>query len=425
MIPVSDRKSPASVGVESTLAPAPRSGASVLGFEFAAQEVLARLQDALAALLRLSGTDIRKAADVERAFGIDHRLGWQVYRIVHAPNPLAAGSHVPAKVSVTKLLKAAAKRGIASEVTATVAEAFKDVEHLVREHAGTRAEFDALIASAVPDARERSALASRESLYHASRMIRGASMRVALYSHMVYPNAERSELLDECNLMGNLGLQRIRRASVIETSAAFRDPQGARIRTISGLPITEATDVTLPQFCSAPTPRVAARPGKSWTRFVLEGEDVGVKAAVDCVCCDYLPAGRSRFATESRGLIGAAYIPDVPAQRQVVDLLVHDEVVLPQTPDVRIYEVVPHGMLAAVPDPDRELDRVAIELEARPLGRGLNGLRCPHVPTYPDMVAYICRERGWDPNRLTGFRLEIEYPAYSWQSVLTLRLPSA
>lgn len=423
MPPVPKTKPPSPVEVQTEAKPGGASPGQEASFEIAAQEVLARLQDALTALLSGSGQDIRKAADVERVFGIDHRLGWQVYRIVNAPSPLAVGMHVPAKVSVAKLLKAAGKQGVASEITQGVADAFDDFERLVREHAGTRVEFDALIASALPDEQERSSLTSREALYHAARTIRGASMRLALFSHIVYPNAENPELLDEANLMGNFGLQRIRRGSVIETSAAFADPAGSRLRTIGGKPITEATDVTLAQFCTSPIPRVAARPGQQWTRFVLEGDDVGMKAAADCVFCDYLPAGRSCYATKERGLIGAAFIPDVPAQRQVVDLLVCDGVVNAQTPELGIYEIVPHGMLARIPDADRELDRVQIQIEARLLGRGLSSLRCIHVPRYVEMVAYICQQRGWDPNRLTGYRLEIEYPVYSWQTVMTLRLP--
>jgi hypothetical protein len=385
--------------------------------------VLGRLQHAIADLLSAAPEEVRKAADVERAFGIDHRLGWQVFRIATSRNPLAAGTQIPARVSMDRLVKVATRKGVAEPIVAEISAAFEAFESLVRQHAGTRVEFEALIASALPEEQERINLESREAIYHAARTIRGASMRVALFTHIAHPNAENPEVLDGCNLMGNFGLQRVRRGATIETSAVFHDLPGSKLRTIGGKPITESTDIMLAQFCTSPTPRIAVRRGEQRARFVLEGEDVGIKAAVDSVFADYLPAGRSRFAVTDRPFIGAAHAPDAPVVRQVVDLLVYDGVVPAQTPETHIYDIVPHGQLAKLPDPDRELDRVAFQPDVRSLGRGLANFRCLHVPRYQEMLSFICDSRGWDPSRFHGYRVEIEYPVYSWQTVLTLRLP--
>ncbi|MBX3408100.1 MAG: hypothetical protein KF869_15200 [Phycisphaeraceae bacterium] len=393
-------------------------------FEQAAATVLGRLQHALAEIIQVAPEPIRKAADVERVFGIDHRLGWQVYKIANARHPLAAGTQIPARVSFDRFVRTAAKKGVSASILEEVAAAFDDFETLVLQHAGSRAEFEALVASALPEEQERIDLESREALHNAARIIRGASMRTALFTHIAYPNTENPERLDVCNLMGNFGLQRTRRGSVIASSAAFHDEPGSLIRTIHNRPITSTADVMLGQFCTSPTPRVLARPGVQNTRYVLDGEDVGMKAAIDYVFADYLPGGRSRYAQPDRPLIGAAFAPDAPVQRQVIDVLVCDGVVPPQEPDARIYDIVPHGQLARVPDPDRELDLVATRPLVRALGRGLNNLRCLHVPQYADMLSFICAQRGWDPNRLQGYRVEIEFPVYSWQTVLTLALPA-
>lgn len=39
------------------------------------------------------------------------------------------------------------------------------------------------------------------------------------------------------------------------------------------------------------------------------------------------------------------------------------------------------------------------------------------------MLGYICEKRGWDGSQLKGYRVEIEYPVYSWQTVLSLEKP--
>lgn len=419
MTSVSNHKSLPTGGLPHSAKPA----IDPVSFEQAAATVLGRLQHAMADLLAAAPEEVRKAADVERIFDIDHRLGWQVYRIATAREPMAAGTYVPARVSVERLIKAAARKGVAESVALEVNLAFEQFETLVKQHAGTRTDFDALISSAIPEEQHRMSLASREALFHAARNIRGVSMRTALLTHIIHPNVEFPELLDGCHLVGNFGLQRVRRGAMIETSALFRDQTGSKIRTIDGQPITESTDVMLPKFCSIPTPTIAVHRGERGARFVLEGEDVGIQAAADSVFADYLPAGRSRFAVPERPLIGAGHATDAPARWQVIDLLVADGVVPTQEPDVQVYDIVPHGQLIKVPDPDRDLDRVAFQPTARSLGRGVDRFRCLQVPRYQEMLKFICESRSWNPASFHGYRVEIEYPAYSWQTVLTLRLP--
>ncbi len=151
---------------------------------------------------------------------------------------------------------------------------------------------------------------------------------------------------------------------------------------------------------------------------------MGLKAAVDTVFADSLSGARSRYATPERPMIGVAHATDTPAVLQIIDVLMHEDLVRDQEPEARVYDMVPHGQLTKLPDPDRELDRVAHQPLVRSLGRVPAGLRCLHVPRYQEMIACICDKRGWDASRLRGYRLEIEYPVYSWQTALTFRLPT-
>lgn len=397
--------------------------AAALTFEQDATIVLARLQQTLSDLVLAAPEEVRKAADVERVFGIDHRLGWQVFRIVKARNPLAVGPNVPARVSVERLLKSAGRRGVATTVTERVAEAFSRFEGLVREHAGNRQAFDALIAATLPEEQEKLNLASREALYNAAKNIRGVAMQTSHITHILYPSKDSPDRLDGLHLVGNFGLHRIRRGATIETSALCRDPSGANLRTIHGEPVTESTDVLLHEFCSNPQPKVHVCKGKQQVRFVMEGEDVGTQAAIDSVFADYIQSYRSRYAQPERQFAGVAHATDAPANWQVIDVLVCEGVAPNPQPAVDVYDMVPHGQLARIPDPDRDLDRVAFLPGVRSMGRGIESFRCLHVPRYQEMLEFICAKRMWSPNRLHGFRVEIEYPVYSWQTALTLRLP--
>lgn len=416
--PLTEPKQPFSDGSDTAVALAAT-------FEQSSARVLGRLQQALADVLNAAPERIHKAADVERVFGVDHRLGWQVFRMVRARNPMAVGPHVPARVSMERLVKAAGRRGLPPTVTEPVLSAYGQFEELVQQHAGSRAAFNGLVAGTLPEEQEKLHLASRESLHEAAKNIRGVAMETSLITHILFPSPGSPDRLDGLHLVGNFGVHRIRRDATVETSALCRDQAGANLQTIDGTPVSSSSDVLLHRFCSQPVPKLAVHKGQRSVRFVLEGNDVGTRAAVDSVFADVLPGYRSRFALPDRPMAGVAHATDAPARWQVIDVLVCDGIVPRQDPIVQVYDMVPHGQIARVPDPDRELDRVAYAPPARYMGRGLESFRCVHLGQYQEMLAYVCERRGWDPSMLHGYRVEIEYPVYSWQTVLALRLPNA
>jgi hypothetical protein len=392
-------------------------------FEQDATRVLGRLQHALADLLAGAPEEIRKAADVERIFGIDHRLGWQVYRIATSSHPLSAGINVPARVSVDRLVKVAARKGVSPAVVAEVTLAFDGFEELVKQHAGSRTDFDVLVGSALPEHQERIGVSARESMYQAARTIRGAAMDTSHITHMLHPSASDPDRLDGLHLSGNYGLHRIRHGATIQTPLVYRDPAKSNLRSVAGDALTDSTDVLLHRFCSDPMPKIRVHKGEGQVRFLLEVEDVGARAAVDSVFGVFMPAYRSRFAVPGVPLAGVAHETDAPAHWQVIDMLVYDGVIPFPEPTATVYDMVPHGQLASIPDPDRDLDRVAFQPKVRSLGQGLEGFRCLHIPRYQEMLEFVCASRGWKVSRFHGFRVEIEYPVYSWQTVLALALP--
>jgi hypothetical protein len=396
-------------------------------FEQAASQVFAQLQFAVSEVLRPVSGDVRRSADLEHSLGVDRKLCWQIYRIVSAGNPLAVGVHVPARVSMERFLKAAAGKGSPVRLVEGARTAFDAFERLVAEHAGDRREFDSLVASSLPQERERTQLASREAMYESSRTIRGVAVEASFFTGIFCPSREDPARLDVARVSGWVGLRRIRRGAHVEYMLQTSAGKDRRILTLDGGPIGDITDVVLREFSSEPAPRLTPRPGgadASALRYVVEGEDVGVKAAVDISFADYMPAPIGRFATPERPTIGTSFGADNPTRWTFMDVLVEEGVMPVQTPDVRVYDVVPRGYVAPVPAPERECDRVPFAPAVRYMGRGVETFRSLYVPHYHEMLAVVCRKRGWDPSRLHGYRVEIEYPVYSWNAVMTLPLPA-
>ncbi len=406
----------------------PAASSRPIPFERAAVLVLGAMQSAIADLFKAVPGGVRKQADLEKSFGVDRKLCWQVYRIATASNPLAAGTNVPARVSLDRLLKAASSKRIPAAIIERISSAFDDFDRLVTEHAGDREEFDSLLAAALPEEQEKMLQSSREVMYDAARNIRGVAVEAALYARILCPSRGAPEMLDGCSLIASLGLRRIRRGAHIEHMIRASVNNRSRVTSIDGRPVSGFADVMLEPFCSRPLPSVSARQGGSGgeqTRYVLDADEVGVKAAVDLVIADLVPEWCSRYASKERPVLGAAHGPDMAARWQVLDVLVYDGVAPLQEPEVGVYDMVPYGALSRFPDPDRECDRVAFQPAARYMGTGIEAFRCTHVPRYEEMLAHICAMRDWDSSKFHGYRVEIEYPVYSWQTVLTLKLPPA
>jgi len=104
------------------------------------------------------GQPIRKASHLQRALGVPVTIAWQVFRMASARELLAEAQTVPGPRAVEGLARAARSRGVRGEPLDALAEAVQRFENLVRESAGDRDTFNAIVAALLeePD-REREA----------------------------------------------------------------------------------------------------------------------------------------------------------------------------------------------------------------------------------------------------------------------------
>lgn len=395
-------------------------------FEQDAALVFGRLQSALDDLLNAVPVRPRSAAQVSKTFGLDKALGWNVYRMTVAPTPMAVGVHVPAQVSVNRLLKAAANKGVAPGVIERVSQAFEEFGRLAAEHADDREELDALIVSALPEEREKAMRERREALYTAARDVRGVSLKTGLFLAILHPNRENPSLIDGARVIAWMDMRRIHRSAVIK-ALSFRDPvRETAAQTLDGLPVRSLTDVILQDFTSKPFPRMIATPygpNSEHVKYTLEPGEVGLRSSFTVVFADFMQAFCRRTVTPERSRIGGSVGSEYPRQRQILDVLVCDGLVDVQQPQVRVYDTAANGFVDGLENSSRLDDLVDFQPSVRYMGRGLDYFSTPHVPKYREIVENVCGRRGWDPANLHGYRVEVEYPLFTWQFQMSLKLP--
>ena len=392
-------------------------------FEQAAEIVLGRLQHAVSSLLRAGPEQPRKAADVERVFGLDHRLGWQIYRIAHATNALSAGPYVPARVSMMKLLTVAGRKGVSQEVIAELSEAYDEFEGLIREHATDRAEFDAMVRAFLPEERAKQDLESREGAVKMMSQVKGVAMEAAIDASFLHPSAD-GKRVDRASLVCNLGLRRTRPNARIEYWTAEFGGRDNSSLTLGGVPIDDPRSMLLPQFCTQPTPRFDVSTSEGMTSYLVAGEEIGLSSAIDLVVASQMPAGMKRYREPGgRRTAGVFFTTDTPLKRGTLDVFIHRDVYPGSQPELAVYDIVPRGVVRSFDDQTRQRDRIDVHETVRSLGRvGVNA-RLPHMPRYLELLEHVYSTLGWKPDDFRGYRLDVMFPVYGAQYLVGFEMP--
>jgi hypothetical protein len=400
-----------------------RDAAPPVPFQQAAAVILGDLQHALSDLLDAApGHPIRKAADVERAFGVDYKLAWQIFRIVRAENPLAAGTHVPAKVSIKKFLTAAARRRIPAGILARVTGAFGAFEQLAAAEAGDRGELEAMLSAFLPEERGKQELASRQSAFKGMSQIKGLVMEADVATTIYHPSRDGVSI-DSVTVNCDFGLRRVRPDARIMIGSGGVTTAASAMTTLAGEPIHGPLGALLPEFSTSPPPRLEVTESEGFV-YYMAGAEVGMRSAVDLVLADRLNRSLPRYAQPGMPPVrGLAHYTDTPAKRMTVDVFLHSHVYPGVPPQYAVYDIVGRGIVRLFDDPAREHDRLNLHDTIRPLPIGLAGARLPHVPRYVDILRHVYDAVGWDPAEFRGYRLDVQYPVYGAQYIIGFRLP--
>lgn len=403
-------------------APVPAAKDS-LTFEHAAALVLGRLQVALSELLKAAPGQTRTASEVERAFGIDYKLGWQIHRIATAENPLSAGSNVPARVSIEKLLRSASRRQVPKAIVAQVLEAFDDFEALTASEAEDREELSGMLAALVPEAREKRELDVKRAAFKAMSHVKGVTMEAQVGAFILNPSKD-GLLVDRATFSAYVGLRRLRAAAHIGFATTSATTPTSSVLTLDGLPPDDLNSILLPDFCSVPVPRFAVTRYGSTTHYSLEGAHVGLRAAFDLVMAEHRPGAMRRYQlADGRKMNGVANMPDLPMKRQTTDIYVHRDLYPEGEPVFAVYDTVPRGMPTSMADPAREIDRIPFAESLALLPGGMSEPSLPHLPGYLSMLTHVCGKLGWNPDAFRCYRLDVLYPIYGAQYMIGFNLP--
>jgi len=397
-------------------------------FEEDVARILKRLRSELSEVIAAVPSDVRKGADLMRALRIDKKLSWRIFKVANAPDPIAAGPHVPSRANLSTFFKAAAREGVPAELVETASRTAFEFQKVVSAHADDRTAFDSMV-SALGDraAAEQIDLTHRRLAFRGLRHIYGVQARTQLKFAAIQPAAEL-HLVDFVRIEGLIDLRQLRgNAPLVISRAAVQNDDGSPREIVreplDPMPGSQRLSL-LREFCSRPLPKyreVDIAPGGVDTELVSKG--VGKRAAITCIEGHVVRAAFPRYREKLNLECGNTTRVLTPCEVLVIDLLMHEDTYETLAPNARVCS----ERLGPAPALDfiQERDLLPMFASVTYLGKGPSVLHTPDVPRYAQLGQYVFDRLGWDGERFDVYRCRIEYPVVPSEVMIRFDLPEA
>lgn len=387
----------------------PSTAIAETDFRTEASGVLGEVQDAIRRLLGEVGST-GSPRELQRTLGVEYRLAWRATRIAAAPEPLAAGPHVPATASVKKLVRAAQANGAGETAASAVLAAEERFRQLVERHAPERGFFDTMACALAADGAGTLDPDLKRAAFRANCQIHGRMVDAAFSTTVVAPGHSPGHM-DLLNLRGMTGYQRLRPETALRiTGARLDDADPHTTEGPSELPASLATPIGMRMYLLRPFSAPGMPPFQIVDRedgfrdVYLRTTDVGSTASLDFAIARF---DRDASAESAEG--GFRYTLQTetrtPTRHFVQDILVHHSVYDGQAVRTATYE--------RPPGPTSSASTYAKLPTGEPgalVGRGRRAAHCAEIPKYVEMLALVAREMEWDLEEFNLFRYRVEFP---------------
>ncbi|HYD01393.1 MAG TPA: hypothetical protein VEB22_09225 [Phycisphaerales bacterium] len=377
------------------------------------------------ALLGSLRSPVRTSSDLIKAAGVNKDIASRFLSALSKRDPMAVAYYMPGVESLRRLSRGAKSRSGDALAIKTFDAAISAFEEFLQDELGGRHALDAMASAWLPEARERFEFASRQMAFRASANLRGLECRTLVNAGLIAPGAD-ADRYDAVALQGLIGIQRLRPAVSLTVATYDRrgDTAGRPNFTIDGRPIAgeELPHELLPAFSRGePLDLRVVRRGSS-AAFQLVGTALGASAAGDSFFGVYSPGLFRRWARFPGDRAAHMEVLEVPTQRLVLDVLLHEDVWPGRDPELLLYETCVRGT-ASVNEPARNPDRVDMLDTARLIGRGVDCCRVAETPRYLDLLHWTCEQRGWDQSKFRVYRCDARYPVVGVQYTMAFGLP--
>jgi len=374
-------------------------------------------QAAVSDLLTGAGLGGARPTEVGRILGVDKTLAWKMSRFSESADLIKAVKHIPGPGGVEIMLKAAQEAGVGNDRIEAVRRADLAFREFIRQRAGDRRSFEAMLAAGGHD--ERIELEERKAYYQSGSAIWGVRAKMQMLTLCLRPSATMPDRIDVLQLSGFLDFERlradvpwiIRRLWTSDTEAegdtSFkRTPLCPEAATGNALPL-------VPEFCTQPLPAINQFKGDNGVIYdeIAPGA-VGKDGSVTCITGELytgaIPLHRSPENTFGRYEL----VLRTPVESVLFDIYLHE--------DLRHFSDFKYSVFGLLEDRPgvgvgKSHDRPVMPAQdAMRLGQPAI-IQSNRFGEQPRLVEYALERAGWESiDAFRGYRSELEYPATPW-----------
>jgi hypothetical protein len=366
-----------------------------------------------------------RAQDITDRFGIYRKLGWQIWNVVYADDPLAAIRHLPNPRTLKVWHDAARKQGVGDEMLGRLDEAIQQFHSSVKNHADDREMLEMLVESQADRLDEASTARWRKQSFTGNAFTFGVRARCMLASVVILPSKKRDGYFDMVRIQGLLGLVRTRSnvrwpfAQLLIRDATGKPYVFDRQPLVDSSVVKETGVPMLEAFCSKPLPRVQRRPGQMGGMVedeLLPGE-VGASGAADVITAEVLREVAPVWSDQPNETASFGTGVRTPSELLVSDQLVHRDLYPGVTRELHVFG----ELMTQLSRDDR--DRIPVPEKVQHLGRVSDGIETADVPRYRELLKFVFEKTGLNPDDFEAYRVRMRYPPLPVSVIVRHELP--
>ncbi len=355
--------------------------------------------------------------DVYQVLGLDKKLGWRIYKIIHEDDLFFAAQFVPGKHSFGRFIRSCKAKGVEKNFLTDTLAAVENFYEIIDVHSGDRQSMDMMLMASSRDGKEQAYNTLRKQAYYAQSHLLGLQAETQLDAWFFGPSSSPG-MLDVAEVKGLFDIRRNRPGVkwVIDTPCFFtgkeHDEQFFTDSIDPGITCNLMEKVPfLERYCSDPLPLLKTVTSQSCGPvYELEDGPVGNTNLIDTVT-----------GTVSRGIFPIK--PEegeehhevsariyTPVQNLVLDLFFHETMAetMAGNPSVKmLFDYYSHGGALAYRS-DR--DHIPMNIKPMMIGTGTSCAYTPLVPRYSEMLADVFQCLRWDPDEFLVYRTRVEFP---------------
>lgn len=387
------------------------------------QAVLERVRGVLGSIVESVCGGSARAQDVTDGFGIHRKLGWQIWNVIHADDPLAAVKFMPNARGIQLFRKSAAQRNVPEDLLVPLDDVIPQFEQIIQTHAEDREMLEMLIEARDERPDEAAEIRWRKQSFTGNSFVWGVRAKTLLATVLLHPSG-RNGYFDMVRIQGLLELVRTRSNVRWPFAQSITKSDDGTLHAPQRIPLSDSKlvrDIGVPlleQFCSQPLPPVQRRPnefgavedellpgpvGQTGASTIITGEILREVAPLE-------PTSDGEMALWGTGI-------RTPGELLITDHFVHRDLFPGVTRELCVFG----ELISPMTQDNRDLLPVSESLQE--LGRGIDRVRTAEVPRYADILKFVFERTGWKADDFEVYRVRMRYPPIPISVMVRHELP--